>query len=170
MFGYCGFRYVGCAVDVVVSHMVNKPLLYSVFKTAVGDSSLDPTADIDTRIFLQKIAFFAQEALGIPVNAAYTLYIHGPYSPEVARVYYEDDFAERVRSARVLDNPRAVRVLRALAHKDVRWLEVAATYYHFKRKGLDDRSAALWTSNVKSISADEVAKIATELAEVLESL
>ena len=152
---------------VMVLTMVNKPLLYSVFKTAFGTSLANPADDISIRIRLQKIAYFAQTALEMPIGAVYSLYLHGPYSPEIARVYYEDNFLENVSKAREI--PEHAGILKTLASKPTDWLELAATYYSFTRAGLDMERAISRAADIKGVPIDTVRIVAGELESLLKS-
>ncbi len=44
----------------------------------------------EDRIKIQKVIFFMQEAEGIDIGAEYTIYLNGPYAPNLASLYYDD--------------------------------------------------------------------------------
>jgi len=90
----------------------------------------------DNRLKLQKFVYLAKR-YGIDLDYNYNLYIHGPYSPELADDYYhmEDD-----SPAESIELPEDF--LRLIKGKSERWLEFAATLVMIKERypELDEKS------------------------------
>ena len=83
--------------------------------------------EFDKRFRLQKYVFFAR-FFGLDLGYDFNLYMHGPYSPELAKDYYELS-RRRVRPEGA-DLPRSFKAeeyVRLLLNKDDEWLEAAAT-------------------------------------------
>jgi len=79
----------------------------------------------DHRIMLQKYVFIAK-FLGWDHDYNYNLYIRGPYSPDLAKAYYNLDEISSAcdRSAYSLDEERFASIIKG---KRVSWLEVGTT-------------------------------------------
>ena len=45
---------------------------------------------IEDKIKLQKVIYIVQETLGINIGAEYTMYLYGPYAPNLTDLYYDD--------------------------------------------------------------------------------
>lgn len=99
-----------------------------------------------SRLRLQKYVFIA-EAYGIDLDWGYNMYIRGPYSPPLARDYYqlseEHTFAEL---------PIPDEFISLIMNKNERWLELAATLIAVKRKnhGISDDEAIEQVLSIKS--------------------
>ena len=110
------------------------------------------------RIMLQKYVFIAK-SLGWPNDYAYNLYIRGPYSPDLAKDYYNLDGCPTVDEdktpIRSLDKERFAR---AISGKNVEWLEVGTTMlsvYHNNKERIDeDKIAQFLLDRTKSIKSD----------------
>jgi hypothetical protein len=113
-----------------------------VLRTLEG---LDVPPDIGTvaqRKHIQKAVYIAQAA-GVPLGYEFNWYVKGPYSPELTRVYYRDEFAAaavhqerpqlRADLRQRLENVREVLVAgkpAGLSPDD--WMELVASW-HFLR-------------------------------------
>lgn len=82
-------------------------------------------ADFDDRVRLQKLVFLARP-FGWDHRYRYDIYHYGPYSPALARDYYDGAFA----SVAANDAPPSVdysSFLELVGGRDREWLEVAST-------------------------------------------
>ncbi len=79
--------------------------------------------DFDSRLRLQKYVFLAR-FYGLDMKYSFSLYIHGPYSPDLARDYYNLD---NVSLEPLPESFRGIEFLELVKDKDEKWLEVAAT-------------------------------------------
>lgn len=79
------------------------------------------------RLKLQKYAFLAKH-LGMPFRYQYGIYIHGPYSSELAADYYTlaRNAVQHGGSSTNLDGFRKDDFLKVI-HNDPDWLEIATT-------------------------------------------
>lgn len=125
--------------------------------------------EFDDRLRMQKLVYLAGK-FGFDHGYSYNMYLHGPYSPELADDYYEDEFST------VLDEPRVslafdlISFLDLVENKTIEWLEVAATAhslwenYHKRHGGetLDERVISA-TSEKKNTPHTEVCTIYREL-------
>jgi uncharacterized protein YwgA len=110
------------------------------------------------RIMLQKYVFLAK-SLGWPNDYAYNLYIRGPYSPDLAKDYYNLDECPTVDEdktpIRFLDKERFARTI---SGKNVEWLEVGTTmlsvYNNNKERINEDKIAQFLLDRTKSIKSD----------------
>lgn len=91
----------------------------------------------DDRLRLQKYVFLAS-SFGFEHPYSYGMHLRGPYSPPLAQDYYADwsSIKPEQSSVREFDVEHFVELV---AHREVRWLEVAATLRAFslriKNKG-----------------------------------
>lgn len=111
------------------------------------------------RLKLQKYVFLARR-YGFDLNYNFSLYIHGPYSPELADDYYELDKAP---VAPVTLDRNFVSLVK---RKSEWWLELAATIVHIKERYPDiTENEIKWlVKNSKPLATDvEVEKIISEL-------
>jgi len=75
----------------------------------------------DNRLKLQKYVYLARK-FGFDLGYRYNLYIHGPYSPELANDYYRlNKVTKYVKIS--LDR----KFIKLIKRKSERWLELAAT-------------------------------------------
>ncbi len=115
--------------------MENKNLLISFLKELSFDKSKfleDSDMGFEERLRIQKLVYFAQK-LGIEFRYQYTLYIHGPYSTDLAKEYYNivenDWYAEN----ETIPNWEKIKeTILELNKMDSLWLETAATIYEIK--------------------------------------
>jgi len=82
-------------------------------------------ASFDFRLKVQKIAFLLSHLKVSPfTDYTFSLYLHGPYSPDLAKDYYG---LEKVKVEPVRLDRKNTNTLKWLALKDERWLEVASS-------------------------------------------
>jgi uncharacterized protein YwgA len=88
---------------------------------------------LEARVRVQKLVFLMRRFIPALRGYKFSLYIYGPYSPGLARAYYE--LAERgdgyiAELASTYEPPKGVeRILRELARLDTETLELMATAY-----------------------------------------
>jgi uncharacterized protein YwgA len=80
------------------------------------------------RIRLQKYVYIARK-FGFSTSYSYSLYIHGPYSSDLADDYYRIDNFENKEPTRL--DPTYVRLVR---DRNEEWLELAATIIMIKER------------------------------------
>ena len=88
--------------------MVTKNEVFKIFEQLDLDPSLTNFGD---RIKFQKIVYLMQEAFGIDLGLNFTWYIHGPYSPDLTRLVFDDEPGEQTK---ILDNPHTIKSLKKL--------------------------------------------------------
>ncbi len=140
---------------------MKRDYVYAVIKAASGgDVSIET---LDDRVRLQKIVYLAQELLKIPLGVSFSMYLLGPYSPELARLYYDQSFLKRVKEAgEELIGADERRKLVEWWRKDRKWLEVAATATEFY-KIMGPERAIKEVSEIKGVPKDFVAQVLKEL-------
>ncbi len=110
----------------------SRPIVAWIIRVA-GIRSKDIESDLATRVKIQKLVFlmshFIQELKGFRFN----LYIYGPYSPDLAEVYYElarngdnaiEALASKYKPLKEIEN-----ILYNLSRLDNEILELMATAY-----------------------------------------
>jgi len=85
----------------------------------------DSNEGFSNRLKLQKYVFIVRH-FGLDMNYSFSLYLHGPYSPELAKDYYSLNFAETT-AAPLPKEFKADEFLSLVKGKDERWLEAVAT-------------------------------------------
>jgi len=103
-------------------HDLNR--LISRLETDLG-ITLD-AAQLDNRIQIQKLLYFAQE-FGADFGYDYNMYIHGPYSPALARDYYDGEFREV--EGNIPGNLDYANFLDNIEGKSNTWLALASTIH-----------------------------------------
>ena len=108
--------------------------------------------EFSDRLKMQKFVYLG-ESFGYDSGYNYNIYIHGPYSPELAEDYYKEEFeAENSRNI-ALDEFEADRFKRLVDGKDEEWLEYAATI-----KKLFDKYS-FFEDNPRTAAIDQATKI-----------
>ncbi|GBE17519.1 hypothetical protein BMS3Abin16_00102 [archaeon BMS3Abin16] len=87
-------------------------------------------AYFNNRLKLQKLVYLA-EAQGIKLGYgnSYNMYIHGPYSPNLAEDYYKIDSVPHVETVNLTDE-----FTRLVKGKSEEWLELAATALMIRKR------------------------------------
>jgi len=127
-------------------------------------------SDFDDRVRLQKYVFLA-EAFGYDHEYIYNIYHYGPYSPNLARDYYHDDFSSLSPTAGV-DDLDVDAFSAFTSDRSREWLEVAATlksiYNRYKHLDPPDE-ARKWAieraADIKEITESEARGIFEELVD-----
>ncbi|MDO8660993.1 MAG: hypothetical protein Q7K43_03825 [Candidatus Woesearchaeota archaeon] len=128
-------------------------------------------ASLSERIRCQKIQYFAQ-VLKVSSPYSFGLYLHGPYSPDLAR----DLFAMEQYSQTILDAPfvseeleeRFVQLQKFISNvKELRMLEITATLHWLVSEGYTKDSADKKVSELKQASAQELHKAHASLGEIV---
>lgn len=150
--------------------MVKRAHIFSMYAIAfANDKILDPVTDIETSKKLQKIAYIVQEVLNVPLDIDFSMYLYGPYSPELSELYYEQNFLLNVIATQ--PPPSILKIqdkLRKLGKKDARWLETVATFYSMRKRAKDDKDAMISVTKIKPVSLEDVKKYVEEAKEILE--
>jgi uncharacterized protein YwgA len=96
----------------------------------VKPEKLAEPASFNERLKVQKAVFLLKYLKVEPFsNYGFSLYLHGPYSPELAKDYYD---LTKVRPKSVSLNPETLSRLKRFVSKDDRWLEVASSILSLK--------------------------------------
>ncbi len=111
----------------------------------------DSDKGFDARIRIQKLVFFAK-SLGADFSYSFSMYLHGPYSPDLTRDYYSlknEDFIVIQRDSSI-DN--IMENLKILNEQETVWLETAATILDVKKSNprLHWKDIISHVSNIKS--------------------
>ena len=124
--------------------------------------------EFEDRLRMQKLVYLAGE-FGLDHDYPYNMYLHGPYSPDLAKDYYKEDFMSAPGKTN-LSSFELGTFLNLVDERDNKWLEVAATAhslhesYSKDRSGSDlENSVVEATSDKKGVPADEVKAIYGEL-------
>jgi len=115
--------------------------------------------DFDSRLKLQKYVFLARK-FGLDLGYKFSMYIRGPYSPDLAQDYY--NLPER--GADIPDSFDRKGFLELVKGKDGAWLEAAATILMIYEDTSDLSWAIERTSGLKPwISKGRIEEIARDL-------
>ena len=121
-----------------MSEFTNKvKLAYLIKKLHININEIKEDTDdgMDKRIKLQKIVYFTK-LLGVDFEYNYSMYLHGPYSPELAKDYYSLNQADvdEATVCEIIDKfyPR----IEQLYLKETIWLETAASITNVKKSNL----------------------------------
>lgn len=126
----------------------------AAFVESLEDSniiSFDITS-FDDRIRLQKYVYLAKKmGLDFPYN--FNLYIHGPYSKELADDYYKLDSIKRKLTPMQLPED----FIEFLQGKDTPWLEVAATTVFMMERNpeISDEKLVLYVKIAKGFAEED---------------
>ena len=106
------------------------------------------------RLRIQKYVLIAQH-MGLDTKYGYNLYIHGPYSPDLAAEYYrlaENPNTYETESRENLPGQfRQDDFLTTVHGRDVRWLEVATTLIDMHREHHSTERLVKHVANIKYI-------------------
>jgi len=124
--------------------------------------------DFDDRFKMQKYMYFAKR-FGLKMPVSYSVYHHGPYSPDLAKIYYNvERYDEELIDTETFDYEKYFEVI---TDKDNKWLEIASTtdsvYDYNKVFFTDDNELKKWVvkkvTELKGCSEDVVKDILSEL-------
>jgi len=112
-----------------------EPFLRLLLANGLIDCRANPReAVLDTRIKIQKLVYFAQECFGLTFRYRHTLYIYGPYSPELANDYYRISDIGDIPDGGLEDWAGREEFLGlAASHNSAEWLEIAGTLLYIYR-------------------------------------
>ncbi len=116
----------------------------------------------ESRLRLQKYVYLARP-FGLRLGYGYSLYIRGPYSPELARDYYA--LSGDVEGEPLPEGFRAEEFLEFVRGRDERWLEAASTLLMLAEESPGDLEWVLSRTSELKPWADE-----GWLREILEEL
>jgi uncharacterized protein YwgA len=114
--------------------------------------------DFDSRLKLQKYVFLARK-FGLDLGYKFSMYIRGPYSPDLAQDYY--NLPER--GADIPDSFDRKGFLELVKGKDRAWLEAAATILMIYEDTGDLSWAIERTSELKPQKKERIEEIARDL-------
>lgn len=104
------------ALPSFISYLTHKKLITS-----------DIEESFDTRFRIQKYVFLAK-FYGLDMHYAYSLYVRGPYSPELTQAYYKITEDKAIPDKPVLSESfKSEEFLKLVEGRDNEWLEIAAT-------------------------------------------
>lgn len=104
------------------------------------------------RLKLQKFVYLVQEKFGWNLGYNFSIYKHGPYSPELANHYY-DDTIDLVRNNNDYELPEEFldnEFLNTIVDANEKWLETAATLLSLSRYFPQPDILIERTANMKS--------------------
>jgi len=127
--------------------------------------------EFDKRFRLQKYVFLAR-FFGLDLGYDFDLYMHGPYSPDLAKDYYElSRWKVRPEGAELPHNFKAEEYVKLLFKKDDEWLEAAATVLDVwnnnkSKPGFDISKLIHHVSTIKPhISVDKIKSVIKDLVD-----
>ena len=121
----------------------------------------------DTRLKLQKYTYLAGK-LGLDHGYGYSLYLHGPYSPSLADEYYSlaenPEMLATKTDASLTDRFDRASFLNLVSHRDIRWLEIAATLVDQRHLFTDDSELVHHVERTKhNYAADYIRGVLSDL-------
>ena len=126
-------------------------------------------AKLETRIKIQKFVYFAQEFFGLKFRYRHTLYIYGPYSPELANDYYRINDIGDIPNEGLNGWDKCEQFLEfARSHNDAEWLEIAGTlvYIHVDTPLPIDRLIFRAKRIKRKYSRERIVKVCNELVDI----
>lgn len=114
-----------------------------------------------SRLRLQKYVYLVSY-FNDDLNYTYNLYIHGPYSPDLAKDYYHISESECKPRDIIIDN----NYYNLVRNRTAKWLEIATTYDYIKNKniGLEKEEIIKYVTMTKENTTSKmVNEISTEL-------
>ena len=131
----------------------------------VGPKKLVAPASFDHRLKVQKAAFLLNHLRVNPfTDYTFSLYLHGPYSPSLAKDYYD---LEKAKIEPVHLDRKNANTLKWFVSKNERWLEVASSIISIKDRYMNATKDEIYSTLTMSkpwITGDMFKGVMTELA------
>ncbi len=123
-------------------------------------------AGFRNRLKLQKFVYLGQEKFGLDLGYDFSMYKHGPYSPELANDYYDEDI-NLARDDDYYELPEQFlesEFLNIVGDANEKWLETAATLLSLNYRFQQQDKLIERTANMKShIEKDYISETYDEM-------
>ena len=109
------------------------------------------------RLRVQKLVYLMQHAFGIDLGYPYNWYIHGPYSPDLARdafalvSEYDSVPAQRFKDVALEEKFEAFKEFVKSHEQDYDWLAIAASLLYLYRNKSNDQTYIFRTLSAKGL-------------------
>ena len=126
--------------------LINVLKLMGITSISQIKESENPEEDdksFERRLRIQKIMYFiVSKKLDSDLNYSYSVYLRGPYSPDLSKDYFSISENEFKNTEDVLDENSPLRSwIKQLNKKDSLWLEIASTLKMLKDSNWTDKEA-----------------------------
>lgn len=128
------------------------------------ERELSWTFDVETfddRLRMQKLVYLAGE-FGLDHGYSYDMYLYGPYSPELANDYYEDEFTIPSEEEGMPPSFDLVSFLDLVEDRSVKWLEHAATAHSLHESYAEEHSGEVLDERVIDATSEKKKKTCHE--------
>jgi len=142
---------------------INEQYIYAIFKIISQTEKKffeKLYKNLDIRIKLQKIIYIIQEILNYDLGLKFNLYIYGPYSPELAKLYYRDNLSQIIQKTDIPRNIKKIeKTIIELYKLDRRFLEILTTYHDLYIYLNDEEKARLGVQEIKFVNKKDLDKV-----------
>jgi uncharacterized protein YwgA len=115
----------------------------SISQIKESENPEEDDKSFERRLRIQKIMYFiVSKKLDSDLNYSYSVYLRGPYSPDLSKDYFSISENEFENTKNVLDkNPKLEALVEFLNNEDSLWLEIASTLKMLKDSNWADKEA-----------------------------
>ena len=115
----------------------------SISQIKESETPEEDDKSFERRLRIQKIMYFiVSKKLDSDLNYSYSVYLRGPYSPDLSKDYFSISENEFENTKNVLDkNPKLKALVKFLNNEDSLWLEIASTLKMLKDSKWTDKEA-----------------------------
>jgi len=115
----------------------------SISQIKESETPEEDDKSFERRLRIQKIMYFiVSKKLDSDLNYSYSVYLRGPYSPDLSKDYFSISENEFENTKNVLDkNPKLKALVKFLNNEDSLWLEIASTLKMLKDSKWPDKKA-----------------------------
>jgi len=115
----------------------------SISQIKESENPEEDDKSFERRLRIQKIMYFiVSKKLDSDLNYSYSVYLRGPYSPDLSKDYFSISENEFENTKNVLDeNPKLEALVEFLNKEDSLWLEIASTLKMLKDSNWTDKEA-----------------------------
>jgi len=115
----------------------------SISQIKESENPEEDDKSFELRLRIQKIMYFiVSEKLDSDLNYSYSVYLRGPYSPDLSKDYFNISDEEFRTTEDVLGENSQLRTrIEQLNEKDTLWLEIASTLKMLKDSNWPDKKA-----------------------------
>jgi uncharacterized protein YwgA len=115
----------------------------SISQIKESENPEEDDKSFELRLRIQKIMYFLiSEKLDKDLNYSYSVYLRGPYSPDLSKDYFSISDEEFRTTKDVLSEKSPLKSwIKQLNEKDSLWLEIASTLRSFMNAGYNEEKA-----------------------------
>jgi len=115
----------------------------SISQIKESENPEEDDKSFERRLRIQKIMYFiVSKKLDSDLNYSYSVYLRGPYSPDLSKDYFSISENEFENTEDVLGENSSLKLwIKQLNEKDSLWLEIASTLRSFMNAGYDEEKA-----------------------------